>query len=348
MPASFPELLNSRIFKFIIGESVDGTATEFFVHEEAIAQLSMPLHNLMRGGMTESQEGCAKWDDVSKETFERFAQFAYTGDYSVPVGKKRERAEGNRKGEDDVDCFLKNPVATKSEEESAEDTSESETNPGFGSLWGPTLKERKKKQKAFSEKKVTPFPPPGQISNSWNFSAVPPPPSLRPVPRDKYPERHPFKLSADFHTLSFSSNLAPRSKYASTCEPSETFDPDLNYTSIFIDHATLYILADYRLVDSLKALALYKLHKTLCTFQLSADNAEDVVNLAKYVYAEEGGSEGSGKEDGTVGELRALVCRYLAVHALVMVLDEGFMDLLAEGGQFVKDFFRFEVQRVVS
>lgn len=28
-------------------------------------------------------------DDVSKEIFERFAQFAYTGDYSIPNVEKR-------------------------------------------------------------------------------------------------------------------------------------------------------------------------------------------------------------------------------------------------------------------
>ncbi|PQE15062.1 BTB POZ-like protein [Rutstroemia sp. NJR-2017a BVV2] len=345
-----PGLLNSRIFKFIVGETVDGTATEFFVHEEAIAQLSAPLHSLMRGGMTESQAGCTKWDDVSKETFERFAQFAYTGDYSVPVGKKRKlrakgKVEGKEKEKNSVNVSLTTEIPIDFGAAPAEDI------PGViesddWSLGGWGVRSGKhRKYRTTGRREKVPEPSPEEIPNALLSPSLPPSPRL--LPRDKYPERHPFKLSADFHTLSFS-DLAPRNNYGSTCEPSEIFDRNLNYSSIFIAHATLYILADYRLVDSLKTLALYKLHKTLCTFQLSASNAEDVVNLARYVYAEEGGSEGSGKEDGTIGELRALVCRYLAVHALVMVLDEGFMELLAEGGQFVKDFFRFEVQRVVS
>jgi hypothetical protein len=39
------------------------------------------------------------------------------------------------------------------------------------------------------------------------------------------------------------------------------------------------------------------------------------------------------------------VCQYMATNALVLSLDDGFMELLGEGGQFVKDFSKFEVQR---
>jgi hypothetical protein len=58
--------------------------TEFLVYEEAIAQLSKPLHTLIKGNLSEAQAGCTIWKEVSKETFERFVQFAYTGDSSIP------------------------------------------------------------------------------------------------------------------------------------------------------------------------------------------------------------------------------------------------------------------------
>ena len=38
----------------------------------------------MRGKMSESASRVVTWIDVDQETFVRFAQFAYTGDYSVP------------------------------------------------------------------------------------------------------------------------------------------------------------------------------------------------------------------------------------------------------------------------
>jgi hypothetical protein len=39
------------------------------------------------------------------------------------------------------------------------------------------------------------------------------------------------------------------------CEPAEHFDRDQNYSNLFLGHASLYILGDYRLNESLKALA---------------------------------------------------------------------------------------------
>jgi hypothetical protein len=54
-------------------------------------------------------------------------------------------------------------------------------------------------------------------------------------------------------------------------------------------NASLYILGDLQLIDSLKALALFKLHRTLCVFQLDDGNAEDIIALARYAYSEEGG-----------------------------------------------------------
>ena len=40
----------------------------------------------MRGEMAESEAGESRWIDVDKGTFVRFAQFAYTGDYSTSKG----------------------------------------------------------------------------------------------------------------------------------------------------------------------------------------------------------------------------------------------------------------------
>ena len=64
---------------------MDGGETEFSIHEEAVAQLSDPLEAMMKGGkFAESEAGCTTWKDVKKETFERFIQFAYMGDYTTP------------------------------------------------------------------------------------------------------------------------------------------------------------------------------------------------------------------------------------------------------------------------
>ncbi|KAF5877949.1 uncharacterized protein Bfra_000114 [Botrytis fragariae] len=300
MPASFQDILNSRLFKFVVGEKVDGHATEFFVHEEAIVQLSNPLEALMRGGMTESRAACTVWDDVSKETFERFVQFAYTGDYTLPAPKMR---EWNRSD----NC------------EELELTSK---------------KEKKKKKLNDQVKSALTV----ALASSKLDAKVE---EFLSPQRVRYPELTLFKFSVDFECLTFPL-LASRNNYDHTCEPRGWVDSGKNYSNVFIGHAALYILGDFRLIDTLKALALYKLHKTLCAFELNSETFHDVIHLVRYVYAEEGGEEGCGDE---IGALRSLVCHYMAMHAHDLSCENKFMELLGEGGQFVKDFFEFEVQR---
>ncbi|TGO55326.1 hypothetical protein BOTNAR_0247g00180 [Botryotinia narcissicola] len=322
MPASFQDILNSRIFKFTVGEKVDGHATEFFVHEEAIVQLSRPLEALMRGGMSESQAGCTVWDDVSKETFERFVQFAYTGDYTVPVPtyevKRRDRS-------DSLEEILRKL--------SIEDMKK--------------LKEKSSGGQGVIEPLIEP-PLPGVTPEPAEPALAPPLPyqPLGPEPYlgsriFKYPERTWQLSESDFNQLVFPL-LALRNNYELTCEPTEWHNPCQDYSNLLISHAALYILGDFRLIDSLKALALNKLHKTLSVFRLSIVNLQDVIDLTIYVYAEEGGEEGS---NGEIGALRGLVCLYMAINSLALSLDDRFLELLGEGGQFVKDFFRFEVRR---
>lgn len=55
------------------------------VHEAAISNQSPALSRLMCGEMSESLAGEVILKDVDEETFARFAQFAYLGDYSVPT-----------------------------------------------------------------------------------------------------------------------------------------------------------------------------------------------------------------------------------------------------------------------
>jgi hypothetical protein len=82
--------MKPRLFKFIVGEDIDGTSSEFSVAEDAIAHLSKLLKALTKGNLPK----VVTWKDVSKDTFERFAQFAYTGDYSIPKTEKRNTEMG--------------------------------------------------------------------------------------------------------------------------------------------------------------------------------------------------------------------------------------------------------------
>jgi len=168
-----------------------------------------------------------------------------------------------------------------------------------------------------------------------------PEPEPKPFARqEKCSEQLSYVLADNFHSLSYPL-LAPRNIYSGTCEPAADFEKDQSYSKVLLSHASLYVLGDFQLIDSLKALALYKLHKTLCAFQLDNENISDITDLARYAYSE----EGKGFDEG-IGGLRGLVCQYMAIHAVELSLDTSFMDLLAEGGQIVKDFFKFQLQRI--
>jgi hypothetical protein len=52
------------------------------IHTELAAHLSVPLSRLMMGSMREAKAGEGELMDVDEQTFVRFCQYAYTGDYS--------------------------------------------------------------------------------------------------------------------------------------------------------------------------------------------------------------------------------------------------------------------------
>lgn len=70
------------------------------LHSALVARQSRSLNALVNGGMREASERCADWEEVDEQTFVRFSQFAYTGDYdpAAPVidSSSRKREEEQR------------------------------------------------------------------------------------------------------------------------------------------------------------------------------------------------------------------------------------------------------------
>lgn len=65
---------------FIIGE----VQAEFTVHAAIVAKQSKALDALINGSMKEAFARKAVFEDIEEDTFIRFCQFAYTGDYTTP------------------------------------------------------------------------------------------------------------------------------------------------------------------------------------------------------------------------------------------------------------------------
>ncbi|GAB0142529.1 hypothetical protein EsHS_00003074 [Epichloe bromicola] len=69
----------SKPFRLIVGPN----QREFAIHTAIFAKQSRCLERLVNGLMKEATEGKATWESVDEDTFVRFWQFAYTGDYEV-------------------------------------------------------------------------------------------------------------------------------------------------------------------------------------------------------------------------------------------------------------------------
>jgi hypothetical protein len=73
-------VFRSKQFVFVVGEN----QAAFTLHAAIIAKQSKALDILINGPMGEASEGKATFEDIEEDTFIRFCQFAYTGDYTTP------------------------------------------------------------------------------------------------------------------------------------------------------------------------------------------------------------------------------------------------------------------------
>ncbi|RCI08800.1 hypothetical protein L249_4657 [Ophiocordyceps polyrhachis-furcata BCC 54312] len=70
------------MFTFAVGPN----EREFVVHADLFAKQSPVLSSLMNGSFREAEDAKAFWCDTDEETFIRFCQYTYTGDYDeAPV-----------------------------------------------------------------------------------------------------------------------------------------------------------------------------------------------------------------------------------------------------------------------
>ncbi|KAI1450636.1 hypothetical protein F5Y02DRAFT_120111 [Annulohypoxylon stygium] len=83
----------SKPFRFLVGPD----KKEFFMHAELIARMSEPLSAMVNGEWKERSEGVIELPETDEETFVRFCEFSYTGDYKAaepPAPPKSEKEDG--------------------------------------------------------------------------------------------------------------------------------------------------------------------------------------------------------------------------------------------------------------
>ncbi|KAB5536108.1 hypothetical protein GE09DRAFT_341243 [Coniochaeta sp. 2T2.1] len=115
MARSYESIVSSRPFRFVVGRQ----KREFMLHAAAVSQQSHALDVLINGQMKEAREDCATWEEVDEDTFIRFGQFAYTGEYDAaspqpvdPSPDQRETADEKSRVDSPVSWACPTPKTT--------------------------------------------------------------------------------------------------------------------------------------------------------------------------------------------------------------------------------------------
>jgi hypothetical protein len=238
-------VFRSSIFTFLIGEN----KTPIAVHAEAIAKHSKALNALINGGMEEAKAGRASLPDVSEDTFLRFCQYAYAGDYSTPPFTTIE-AEAEEVPVDASDWPPPPPppgpgsppfyAQQLDEEEPAMPLVDAD------SYWGSFVPPNKKKKGNSATNKMT---------SLWD----------------------------SFSKLSFNANHI-RHSFVHSCIVVENSSDLEDFTPVFLAHSRLYVFADKYGIEPLKLLTLEKLHQTLVGFKCFEKRLDDVTELVRFSY----------------------------------------------------------------
>jgi hypothetical protein len=227
------------------------------LHSKAIAATSPQFSALVNGGLSEAQTRTAELGDIDPAIFDRFVEYAYRRDYTVPTWI---RDEG---------------VATPDDTPPTPPEPEVETP---GPEFDPPPPE------AYPADDLPGSPsPPLDPWGSWRKSTK---------KHKKITMRSNFTKRVYLHD-----DKKPRDTLVNGFEPTSNSSADQDFTSIFLAHAQLYTLADMRLVLPLKTLALHKLHSTLSSFSLYEERLGDVLELARYAYNQGEDRSEDGKLD---------------------------------------------------
>lgn len=306
---------------------------EFYVHEALLKQHFPSLWDFCR--YSNRTEAAEFFKTIEADTFVRFVEFAYTGDYSVPhlvpfatVNGDNDSEEASVEPAPDASSIVSEPESfppAEAPEEAPEDAGlpiiseeaayepaplpEASVKSTAESAWGPwDLKKKKRRRKEIQ---------------GWDS-----PPEL---PAEEIPIEQFAKKTTKKENLwnSFISEAEP--KVIPPWEPDTSEDVSLDFSPVLLSHASLYVFSDRFAMLPLRQLTLDKLRLTLSRLDLFSERTDAIVQLLKYTY-----TENNTSEDDT-DKLRELVIDYVTCHLESLAQNHTFLDILQEPGALCKD-----------
>ena len=137
----------SKPFRFFVGLH----KREFTIHSALIAHQSPALDKLVSGEFAEAQKYEATWESVDEQTFIRFVEYAYTGDYNEEEPKTLPES-----------AVLDEPIATTA------DNSLKEDSPDEGTFQLTRKKKKSKRSNIWGEDIAATDPEPTKKERLWN------------------------------------------------------------------------------------------------------------------------------------------------------------------------------------
>ncbi|EXJ88778.1 hypothetical protein A1O3_01842 [Capronia epimyces CBS 606.96] len=317
------DFAHSHPFQFLVGPE----KRSIYIHSGLVQQHSQTLDTLVRGGMVEANEQCATLEDIDEETFIRFVEFAYTGDYLVPAPKLVVSLSADDGQGQSFEGYAGRDLSHRASVGSlTADDGHGQSFEGYDP-WNPP--KRALKKKAIVKKR----------QNLWvNYDNGEPEPAEgrppKPPPEEvEFMAQHPgiwWQLPRESKAWrEFKRKVQVRQTPA--WEPRANVHPDEDYGPVFLSHASLYVFSDRYSIQALRELVLQKLRLTLSRFTLFPERTGDVVELLKYAYAS------TGDHDHGIDKLRDLVTDYITCEIRTIGTNPGFLEYLKEEGFAASD-----------
>lgn len=272
--------------------------------------------------MRESRERFATISDVNEETFARFVEFMYTGDYNSPQPEPVQKASTCTNDFDD------------------------EQNASVqGTAGGIVPQERDTPTEPYEEPMPGPVPEPAEPEfDPWGTFAG--------SKKDRKKKKPTTSIPAPSHDQASSKLPAPDISVSVTCPLFTSSKICRNvigrndYTAVFFCHAQLYVLADKYSVGPLKILSSERLNRSFKHHERAEMPSADFSELVRYIFEHTPertmcAGEAKAYQDlhTSSGDMLQQICVHFAANNFEsLILSSGFSLLLREGGLFVEMF----------
>lgn len=328
----YETIARSQPCKFRIGEG----KKIFYVHSALITEHSKELHDLIYETDGDTVKDSIALDQVDADTFSRFVEYLYTGDYAAAKAKARVQSVESSAAEssdEEPTPALSNPGRDCHVESCAEHID-------AGTSWGTRHECTCGFEGGKSDLEVQFGSQPEPPSDPWAGFASAQPGKLSKKKQKKLEDQKP-PISAKAQAWEAFKALAwPEAKkeakgseyFAKTNEAGE------DYSEVLLSHAHLHTFACVYDIGRLKALTLRNLHKTLVAFTIFEDCASDVGELLFYSYSADGCHDRS--------ELRDLVNKYVTCNMEKLMEHPHFRHDVRESENASSDLLELFVERV--